>query len=367
MITYLSVWFFFALQGLSKYKSWSKTTLTCLIIFFTLFIGLRFNVGGDWKNYLIDMQIKAGLDFPNLLSDGRGVEYFLGSSGIYNDFKIREPFWHILIWIGANWGGGIYLANVTAAFIFSSCLLYFCKQQRNPWLALIVAFPYLIIVVGMGYTRHSVALGFEMIAILMLQKDRLLSYIAWIILGSTFHRTILVLLLLPMLSGKPSIKFTKIVRFILLIGVTYGLYVTVFEPILISWLQGYALMESEGAWVRVLLCLMPASVFLLIKKKFKLSPASTRIWTMMSFGSFICFLGLLVGLPSTMIDRIALYLIPLQVLVGSNLPYTYFLKISPLVWTRLITIFSLLVLVVWLLYSGHSYLWLPYDNLLFRF
>ncbi len=45
-----------------------------------------------------------------------------------------------------------------------SGLVQFCRKQPLPWLALAVAAPFIIIVVGMGYTRQSVALGFILLS-----------------------------------------------------------------------------------------------------------------------------------------------------------------------------------------------------------
>ena len=51
----------------------------------------------------------------------------------------------------------------TTAVPFTYGLFRICRQQPNPWLALVVATPFLIIVVGMGYTRQAAAMGFLMI------------------------------------------------------------------------------------------------------------------------------------------------------------------------------------------------------------
>jgi hypothetical protein len=56
----------------------------------------------------------------------------------------------------------------------------FCRTQPRPWLALTLAFPYLVVVVAMGYTRQGVAIGLEMLALLALERDRLLPFLGWI-------------------------------------------------------------------------------------------------------------------------------------------------------------------------------------------
>jgi hypothetical protein len=70
---------------------------------------------------------------------------------------------------------------------------------------------------------------------------------------------------------------------------------------------------------------------------------------------------------STAVDRLALYLIPLQLFVGSRLPDTRLFGIPPATWNQLLIAFSFAVLIVWLLFAGHSSAWLPYRNLLLSF
>ena len=67
---------------------------------------------------------------------------------------------------------------------------------------------------------------------------------------------------------------------------------------------------------------------------------------------------------STAVDRLALYLIPLQLFVGSRIPDASLFGIPPTSWNQLLIALSLSVLMVWLLFAGHSEYWLPYRNLL---
>jgi hypothetical protein len=70
---------------------------------------------------------------------------------------------------------------------------------------------------------------------------------------------------------------------------------------------------------------------------------------------------------SPTVDRLALYLTPLQLFVGSRLPNTRLFKIPSGLWTQLLVFFSLAILLLWLLFAGHSFAWLPYRNLLLPF
>jgi hypothetical protein len=350
MLPYLLTWGLFALPGLGRSRRFSDGLTAALVLFLTLLIGLRLEVGGDWDNYLPYLE--------------RSLSQPLG-------FVLREPEvgYGLLNWIGANWGGGVLLVNTVCGLLFSLGLLAFCRAQPRPWLALTLAAPYLITVVAMGYSRQAVAIGFELYALLALQRDRLLGFLGWIAVAATFHRTVLVVLLLPAATLSPSLRFSQLLRLLLLVGAGYGLYSAVLAPDLDYYVQGYieAEYESQGALIRVALCLLPALLFLPFRRRFRLPPGTQRIWTLISLLAVAAAIGLFTVASSTAVDRLALYLIPLQLFVGSRLPDTRLFGIPPGLWTQLLVLFSLAVLLVWLLFAGHAQYWLPYRNLLLPF
>ena len=350
MLPYLLAWSVFALPGAGAGRRIAGSSLLALLLFLTLLIGLRDRVGGDWGNYLPYLERSFGISLVEVLA-------------------ASEPGYGLLNWIAANQGGGVYLVNSICGLIFSSGLLLFCRAQPRPWLALTIAFPYLVVVVAMGYSRQGVAIGLELLALLALQRDRLLQFLAWIALAATFHRTVLVLLLLPASTLSRSFRFSHLIRLVLLAGAAYGLYSAVLAPDMDYYLQGYidTGYQSQGALIRVLLCLLPALLFLFNRRRFQLLPGVQRIWSMISLLAVGAGIGLATVASSTAIDRLALYLIPLQLFVGSRLPDARLFGLLPASWTQLLVLATLAVLVVWLLYAANAFAWLPYRNLLMPF
>ncbi|MFM1800280.1 MAG: hypothetical protein RLZZ117_2558 [Cyanobacteriota bacterium] len=350
MIPYLISWGVLAWPGLGHSRRLSASATLGLLVFFTLLIGLRDGVGGDWVSYLPYVDRAAGLPFKAILQED-------------------EPGYAILNWFGANWGGGVYLVNTICALIFSIGLLKFSQAQPRPWLAITLAFPYLITVVAMGYSRQGVAIGLEMMALLALQRDHLLRFLGWVALAATFHRTVLVLLILPASSLSPSLRFSQLFRLALLAISGFGLYSAMLAPDLEYYQTGYIDSEysSQGALIRVVLCLLPAIVFLLFRRRFRLPPAVQRIWSLLSILAVLAAIGLFTVASSTAVDRLALYLIPIQLFVGSRLPDTRLFGFAPGSWTQILIVFSLAVLLVWLIFAGHSGAWLPYRNVLLPF
>lgn len=350
MLPYLLAWSIFAFAGLGRARRIAVSTLLLLGLFLTLLIGLREQVGGDWLNYIPYIYRSIGLPFS---------EVFLGT----------EPGYALLNWVGANIGGNVYFVNTVCGLLFSIGLLLFCRAQPRPWLALSLAFPYLITVVAMGYSRQGVAIGLEMLALLALQRDRPLQFMAWIGLAATFHRTVLVLLILPASTLSGGLRFSQLIRLLLLAVAAYGLYSAVLAPNLDYYVDGYieAEYQSQGALIRVALCLLPALAFLTNRRRFQLPPNTQRIWTLISLMAVVSAIGLATVASSTAVDRLALYLIPLQLFVGSRIPDAQLLGIHPTSWNQLLIAFSFAVLIVWLLFAGHSSYWLPYRNLLLPF
>jgi len=350
MIPYILSWGMLAWAGLGRSRRLAGSAFLALLFFLTLLIGLRDQVGGDWFNYFPYLERSLGIPLADV-------------------FLEDEPGYGLLNWIAANWGGDVYLVNTLCGLVFTIGLLIFCRAQPRPWLALTLAFPYLITVVAMGYSRQGVAIGLEMLALLALQRNRLLQFLGWIALAATFHRTVLVLLILPASTLSGNLRFSQLLRLLLLIGSAYGLYSAVIAPDIDYYVQGYieAQYQSQGALIRVLLCLLPALVFLFNRRRFQLSADTQRLWTFMIQLAVAAAVGLFTIASSTAVDRLALYLIPLQIFVGSRIPDTRIFGIAPASWNQLLIAFSLAVLLGWLLFAGHSQFWLPYRNLLLPF
>lgn len=308
----------------------------------TLLIGLRHEVGGDWLNYLEHIEYAYGESFSKLL-------------------KSKDPAYAFLNWIGANIAGGVYFTNLVCGLFFSIGLLKFCRSLPRPWLALSMAVPYLIMVVAMGYTRQSVAIGLSMMGLAaLMQGASIWRFVGWIALAATFHKSAVILVPLAMLSGVKHRFFTLLG----LIGVGVLLYVILLQESVDSLMVNYveAEYESSGAGIRVAMNALPASVFLLFRRKFLLAVAQKKFLTWMSFGA-LGFIGLLLVSPSsTAVDRVALYWIPLQVFVWAELPDALGRRgRGNTILVGLLLFYGLAVLLVWLLYAKTAFAWLPYQ------
>ena len=304
-------------------------------------IGFRDRVGGDWFNYF-------GYIFQ---AQFLTVEEALTRS---------DPGYWALNVLSLELGLGIVGVNLFCGLVFALGLVIYCRSMPRPWLALAVAMPYMVVVVAMGYSRQGVALGFALIGLVALGRKRFLWFIFWIFLAAAFHRSAVLLMGIALLT----LDFRKIYNLPLLIAAAVLLYTAFLEDatdrLIESYIEGE--MESAGALIRLAMNVVPAALFLRYRRRFIISAGERKLYGVMALLGVASFLALVVGaVPSTALDRMALYLIPLQVFVFSHLPDALGRqggRNQMIVFY--ILLFYALVLFVWLNFAVHSRFWIPY-------
>jgi hypothetical protein len=257
--------------------------------------------------------------------------------------------------------------NLVSGAIFSAGLVLFCQAQPRPWLSLCIAIPYLVIVVAMGYSRQGVALALIMPGLLALEQNRLWLFLLAMAAAATFHSTALVMLAFGVPAIRSRTFVMRAVRMLLLLIVGAALVHTFLAARFDSLVAGYVEVayQSEGAAIRVAMNLLPGLLLVLWPKRFGFTAQQLNLWRAMALAAIGCAV-LLVLLPSnsTAVDRISLYLIPLQLVVGCRLPGTKLFGIKPAQLLLAVLGFCVAVEFVWLNFATHAGGWLPYDNLL---
>ena len=335
----------FCLRGANRpWKLWQSWSIGIAL---TLFIGLRHEVGGDWFNYIPYLTRAEGFDLHEVIAWG-------------------DPGYNALNWLFASYSWGIYGVNLVSAAFFSFGLVWFCRAQPRPWLALCLSIPYLVIVVAMGYSRQGVAIGVMMPGLLAFERGRLRPLLS-MGAAATFHSTALVMLafVVPAVPGRTLAM--RALRLLLLLVVGGVLVQTFLAARMEGLIGGYieAEYQSEGAAIRVAMNLLPGLILLLWPRRFGLTTQQLRLWQAMALTAVACAVGLVL-LPSnsTAVDRIALYVIPLQLVVGSRLPQTRLFGIHPSQLLLVTLSLSIAVEFVWLNFATHAEGWLPYTNVL---
>ena len=351
MLPYLAIYFFLSIKSISGSHRLSNISYVLVLLILSLFIGFRHEIGVDWDQYLEIVDRHKDVPFSNI-------------------FNNVEPGYMFLSWLGSNFNNGIYLVNVISAAIFSAGLLSYSRNREYPWLSLLIAFPILIVTVAMGYTRQACALGIEFFALLEQEKGRTNRAIIFILIASSFHISILPLLLF--FVKKPNKNLLKI-KFIVpatIIGyLVFFIISTKFEGAITNYYKYYLLREysSMGALYRI----VPTSIasLLFIKNRFKFQNyfgETSNLYLKFSYVGLI-FLLLIILFPSnsTFIDRFALYITPLTIFVFTSILKLKLLKINRMDFKLLMVIIYFAYTFIWLAFAIHAYAWVPYKNFLF--
>ncbi len=319
-------------------------------LFLIVIIGLRHEVGGDWSNYIENYSWLQSVAFSDLIT----------TKSITDDIGFVIVYWFSLKFLN-----GIYAANLICASIFIAGLIRVCKKMPIPWLALVLAIPYLVIVVAMGYTRQAAAIGFIMWGLVDLMKGESLKFYVMIFLGLLFHKTALFMLPVGFLYGNTIRNLKDFLLFMLFFGMAFfALLADRISHLVHYYVTDTGGMESSGAIIRVMMNVVSASVFLYFRKASSEKYSDTRLWTIFSVVSLVMLP--LAFIISTTIDRMALYFIPMQLVIFSRTPLFIINSYNRTLFILSILFLYCAALFVWLNFGNFSSHWQPYQNLLLK-
>ncbi len=321
----------------NKNYSLEKYIWIFVILFLTIFIGFRYEVGGDWIIYEKYFDNISNITFKNLLTQSP-VFFLINKIAYYTKTQF----------VGVNF---------ICSLIFMFSLAIFLKNSENKWLALAIAFPVIIVVLGMGYTRQSLAFSFFLFLIKSLEDKKLLSSFIYIILSILSHKSALFissfLLFLYFWYYKKYLYFTISI----LIPIFFLSFFWLNYKHLIYFYIGIGQhMFSYGVLPRALLISLVAIFFIFYRKKFT-NLNDYQIFIYSSFSILIIILFPFSFVASTFIDRLLLYLYPLK-LVFISFANLEDKKINFAIFFLIWSYF--LYLIVWISFGKNSFSWLPY-------
>ena len=328
---------FFSL--VSIHRRHSHLIWLALLVSFVIFVGLRHQVGGDWNSYLLHYN---------------DVQYY----SFFEYISRLDIAYTLLNWVSFQMGGGIYLVNTTCALLFLVCLIVFCRAQPLPFLAFSIAVPYVISVISMGYTRQAVALGFVMLGLKYLSEGGVNRYLFYLLIAALFHKSAVILFPLAIFYHHRGYvaRLLGIGSFSLIMA--YLFLADYYEVLWVNYIDSQ--MQSDGGLIRLLMNLLPSLLFFIYYRKVKRLWPDYRIWLVLAIATVI--LLPLVVFASTAVDRVALYLVPLQLAVFSRLPLLFSISSDRAIVIRIIIAYYALVLFVWFNFATHAKHWLPYQN-----
>lgn len=342
MIPYWLLFIFFAAGALLEHDIEGARERSILLLIggliIALMIGLRFKVGADWLAYDLIF------NYSKLLDAGRAVRVF------------GDPAYSLLTWSVSQLGGSIWQVNLVCGLIFSWGLVRFARVQANPWLAMTVAIPYLVVVVAMGYSRQAVAIGILLAGLAsVMNGGSTLRFAGYVAAAALFHKTAVIVL--PLVAfAQPRSRLINLLAGIALTILFYDFFLSQSMNVLY---RNYIKSEysSQGAGVRILLNVVPSLLYLINRRNFGFSSVESKLWFMFSMAS-LALLGLFIITPSsTAVDRMGLYVMPIQIAIWSRVHTAYSLGRFGRV---LIVGLSAAILFTWLNFAVFSKAWVPY-------
>ncbi len=318
--------------------------LAIAAIFAALMVGLRYKVGADWGPY-------------------REIFWDMRFTSLPNAVTRSDPAFGLLNWSVRRSGLDLWVVNLVCASVFVAGLYQFAKRQADPWVVFAVAVPYLVIVVGMGYNRQATALGFSLLALNAIQNRSFRWFLAYMLLAATFHRSAIILLPIIAISYSQNRFLTSLMA---LAAGAIG-YFFIVAPELDTYVARYSgaeqgAIESEGTLVRVLMNVLPAVLFFAFRSRFPAHQDYLKVWRNFAFLAIASLGAYAYFGNNTAVDRLSIYLTPLQLFVLSNLPAVLGGKRgSSILVLAILVAFSLAVQFVWLVFAGNARDWIPYQ------
>jgi hypothetical protein len=299
---------------------------------------LRYKVGADWDSYEFLFSYAQYGRLGRLLTLG-------------------DPGYQFLNWIVQWADGSLWIVNLICGSIFAWGLYRFCMAQPNPWLCFVIAVPYLVIVVAMGYSRQAVAIGILMAGVAAIKRGAsVLRFAGYVAVAALFHKTAVVILPLVIFAGERN-RLLNVIAGVAGSILLYDIFVSASVE---TFVRNYIESEysSQGAAIRVAMNLVPALCFLLFRRKMQFDLVEQRVWFYFSIACFALPVLLAVLPSSTVVDRLALYLIPIQLAVLSRMEYVFR---GQVLGKFTVVAYSAAVLFTWLNLANHARHWVPYQ------
>ena len=142
------------------------------------------------------------------------------------------------------------------------------------------------------------------------------------------------------------------------------LFFVFFQHYLSSLVYGYIenTYKSSGGVIRVFTSTLCGVAYLRFHQLFNLNKSYHRLWYWLSLSSIIAFCLVLFLESNAFVDRLSLYLIPLQIFVLNYLPYILkTVNIFGRYGTLMVLCFSWVQFIVWFFFAENSIAWQQYQ------
>ena len=312
------------------------------VVAYVLLASLRDQIGGDWEEY--QAMYDAARQDP-----------------LREAITATDPVFGLLLWLSGRVQLGIYPVNGICAALMAIGTVRVAQTTREPWLAILMAVPYLLIVVGMGYVRQAGAIGMVMIAIGTIGREARVLTLGKLALAIGLHSTSAIVL--PLFGAGLAMRRRWLAVLIGALGA--AVFLAILSLRIDELQRGYLdqAYESSGASVRLLMNVLP-SLLLARWRDFSVAGGARIIWLGYAGASLLAFAALLISPSSTAVDRVGLYFAPVQLIVAGNINDLLRMPRAGMFLTRTAAIaVAALVQLVWLVLATDAPYWVPYHSI----
>ena len=309
-------------------------------------VGLRDWVGVDFANYLKAWNAAAHMSLERFLN-----------------FRPGDTVFYTILWVMRNFNWPYWSFNLLCAIVFSVGLVQFARKQPNAWLAVAVAVPYLVIVIGMSGVRQATAIGIVFLALISFKRGSALGFVLWTLTAALFHASAIVVLPFVGLSLARN-RFQSAMLLLAVAGLAYFTFGETFSSYSRDYMTRYT-SESSGTAYRIAMNVLPALIYLLLSKRLPFSERERTVWRNFSLLALASVPLLFVVQSTTALDRLLLYAYPLQVMLLAWLPYLFRGRVQQTGITMAILAYLALQQFVFLNYATNAHRYVPYRNVIF--
>ena len=359
---------FLMVNLLKTSKALENTFYLLFVIYLIVIVGLRFEMGLDWGNYITEYY-----DRNFKFSDHKNFQFFFENLLSGNIIVLRnlEPLYLLTLKISHLTFGNIILFNFLNALIAIVSLSFFCFKLQNKWLGLAILAGF-VIFYGMDIVRQFSSLGLIFLAIYNLSKKNYLYSLLYWFLSICFHISSIIFFFLFLYIFFKKNKFNKnLFSLFILISILGFLFFNLenyFKIIETSSIDLYPqnFFQSKGLIFRFITCIIPLIVFLIFKNHF----LKSRYFEVLNWYSLL-ILGftflIMFNFNSTIIDRLIVYTLPFQVIVFNDAIKIFNTKKIKNLYLFGVTFFYLIFSSTWLFLSEDNFrVYVPYKSVIWE-
>lgn len=347
-MVYWIVWIFVCVFSifLDHKELISKVLFFYFFIFLLFFIGLRYQVGGDWDSYLLIYQLHNNLPFKDAIF-------------------ISDPAYSLLNFVSIKLGfQEIFFVNFICSTLVCLFLYLSFLKLRKYWYCLLIYFPYHILAVSLGYTRQSVAIAISIYSFILLLENKKIAFVFCVLLAALFHSSAIFFIIFLFLNILNENKYLRLIY-------SYFSFIIIFFVLYLSnknQLNSYVSSESEisssGVLMRLSAHIIPVFIYF-IYRKFLIEKQLSVYLDYVLYLIFICFI--LSFSFSTLADRLNLYLVVFDLIVVCSLVDVIKTSNRRLLIYSIVAYYSIFIF-IWIYYGNYTIeAWLPYRNYLIEF